>query len=74
MDNINFKFFKKYSIIAYFKALNERISEWAYFSNLDKRFQIYSHFSAPKNGGFADKSSPLYTLNATKNLIFDVFL
>ena len=33
MDNINLKFFKKYSIIAYFKAFNERISEWAYFLN-----------------------------------------
>ena len=31
LDNRNLKFFKKYSIIAQFKALNERISEWAYF-------------------------------------------
>ena len=31
LDNKNLKFFKRYSIIALFKALNERISEWAYF-------------------------------------------
>ena len=36
---------KKNSIIAQFKALNERIPEWAYFLNLDKRFQRYLHFS-----------------------------
>ena len=46
----------KYSIIAHFKALNEKISEWAYFLNLDKQFQRYSHFSPPKKGGFVDKS------------------
>ena len=30
------------------QALNERISEWAYFLNLDQQFQRYLHFSAPK--------------------------
>ena len=42
--------------MAQYKALNERISEWAYFLNLDKRFQRYSHFRAPKKGVFVDKS------------------
>ena len=50
------KFFKNNSIVAQFKALNERISEWAYFLNLDKRFQRYLQFSVPKKGIFMDKS------------------
>ena len=37
LDNRNLKFFKKYSI-THFKALNERISEWAYFLDLNERF------------------------------------
>ena len=51
------KFFKKHSIIAQFKSL-ERILEWAYFLILDKQFQRYLNFSAPKKrgGGFVDKS------------------
>ena len=57
VDNKNLKFFKKQSIIAQCKALNERISEWAYFLNLDKRFQTNSHFCTPKKGVFVDKSS-----------------
>ena len=56
LGNRTLEFFKKYSIIAQFKALNERISEWAYFLNLDKLFQRYLRFSAPKRGGFVDKS------------------
>ena len=43
-----------YNIIA--EPLNERISEWAHFLNLDKRFQRYLNFSAPKNGVFLDKA------------------
>ena len=31
------------------KALNERISEWAHFLNLGKRFRRYLNLSAPKN-------------------------
>ena len=31
------------------KALNERISEWAHFLNLAKRFQRYLNFDAPEN-------------------------
>ena len=46
------KFFKKKSIIAQFKGLNERLSEWAYFLNLDKQFQRYLHFSVPTKGVF----------------------
>ena len=56
LDNKDMKFFKKYSIIAQCKALKERISEWAYFLNLDKWFQRYSLCSAPKKGGFVDKN------------------
>ena len=52
LDNRNLKFFKKYSTITHFKALNERISELSYFLNLDKRFQRYSDFRAPKKGFF----------------------
>ena len=36
------------------KALNERISEWAHFSNLAKRLQRYLSFSAPKNRVFRE--------------------
>ena len=36
------------------KALNERISEWAHFSNLAKRLQRYLNFSAPKNRVFRE--------------------
>ena len=57
LDNENLKFFRKCSIMAQCKALDERISEWAYFLNFNKRFQRYSHFSAPKKGGrVVDKS------------------
>ena len=51
----NLKFFKKHSIIAQFKSL-ERILEWAYFLSLDKQFQRYLNFSAPKkrDGGFVE--------------------
>ena len=45
------KFFKKHSIIAQFKSL-ERILEWAYFLILDKQFQRYLNFSAPKKKGW----------------------
>ena len=38
------------------KALNERISEWAYFLNLTKRFRRYLNFSAPKKGVFSDET------------------
>ena len=55
LDNRNLKFFKKYSIITQCKALNERISEWAYFLNLDGQFQRYLYFSAPKKGGFCEQ-------------------
>ena len=50
LDIRNLKFFKKHSIIAQFKAL-ERILEWAYFLSLDKQFQRYLNFSAPKKIG-----------------------
>ena len=50
LDNRNLKLFKKNSVIAQFKAINERISEWAYFLNLDKQFRIYLHFSVPERG------------------------
>ena len=33
-------------------SLNERISEWAHFLNLAKRFRRYSNFSAPENEFF----------------------
>ena len=56
LDNRNLKFFKKNSIVAPFKILTERISEWVYFLNLDKLFQRYLQFSVPKKGGFVDKS------------------
>ena len=56
LDNKNLKFFKKYSIIAQCKALNGRISEWAYFLNLGKQFKKYSHFSASKKGVFVGKN------------------
>ena len=57
LDNRNLKFFKKNSVVAqFYKALNERISEWAFFLNLDKWFQRYVQFSVPKKGGFVDKS------------------
>ena len=56
LDNRNLKFFKKNSIIAQFKVRNERISEWTYFLNLDKRFQRYLHFSVSKTGVFVHKS------------------
>ena len=46
------KFFKKKSIIAQFKGLNEGLLEWAYFLNLDKQFQRYLHFSVPTKGVF----------------------
>ena len=48
--NRNLKFFKKNSIIAQFKALNEKISEWAYFLNLDELLQRHLHFKVPTNG------------------------
>ena len=50
------KVFNKNSIVAQFKALNERISEWAYILNLDKWFQRYLQFSLPKKEVFVDKS------------------
>ena len=50
VDNRNLKFFKKNSIIAQFKAFNEKISEWAYFLNLDEPFQRYLHFKVPTKG------------------------
>ena len=56
LGNRNFKSFKKNSVIAKFKAINERTSEWACSLNLDKQFQRYFHFSVPKKGGFMDKS------------------
>ena len=49
-DIRNLKFFKKYSIITQLKAL-ERILEYAYFLSLDKQFQRYLNFSAPKKKG-----------------------
>ena len=52
------------------KALNERISEWAYFLNLAKRLRRYLNFSALKMGFFLDKT---YILNGTKKKIFDGF-
>ena len=42
--------------MAQFKTLNERISERAYFLNLDKRFQKYLNFNASKKGCFVDNS------------------
>ena len=67
-----------YSIIAQFKEfkdLNERISEWAYFLNLDKEFQRHLHFSVPKQGVFVDKSQRRTSyLKGTKNRILDGFL
>ena len=56
LKNKKLKFFQKYSVIAQFQGLNERISEWTYFLNLDKRFQRYVHFSAPKKRDSVDKS------------------
>ena len=56
LDNRNLKFFKKNSIIDQFRVLNEWISEWAYFLNLDMWFQRYLHFSVPRKGLFVDKS------------------
>ena len=41
----------------YIKPLtNKRISEWAHFLNLAKRFQRYLNFSAPKNEVFLGKT------------------
>ena len=72
------KFFKKYSIVAQCKALNKRISEWAYFLilNLDKWFQRYSRFSASKKGGFCGQEfKGNFALGmARKNIVFYVFL
>ena len=56
LDNRKLKFFKKNSIVAQFKAINDRISEWAYFLNLDKLFPRYLQFSVPKKRFFVDKS------------------
>ena len=49
LDNRNLMFLKKDSIVSQFVVLNQRISEWAHFLNLDKRFQRYLCF---KKGGF----------------------
>ena len=42
-------------IVCHLKALNERISEWAYILNLTKRFRKYLNFSTLKKGLFSDK-------------------
>ena len=44
------KFFKIVWFLHHLKALNDRISEWAYFLNLTEQFQRYSNFSALKRG------------------------
>ena len=74
LDNRNLTFFKKNSVKAQFKAINERISEQAYFLNLDKQFQIYLHFSVPKRGFLWTRvKGKLYTWSSTKNRTFDGF-
>ena len=74
LDNRNLKFFKKNSVKAQFKAINERISEWAYFLNLVNQFQIYLHFSVPKRGFLWTRvKGKLYTWSSTKNRTFDGF-
>ena len=67
-DNRSLKFFKKYAIIVQWKALNEQISEWSYFLNLDEQFQRYLHFSAPKKKVLWTRAKgKLHTWNGTKN-------
>ena len=62
------KFFKKHSIIAQFKALNERISEWAYFLTLIKNV-------LQKRGVFWIKvKGQLYTWSSINKTISIVFL
>ena len=74
LDNRNLKFFKKNSVKAQFKAINERISEWAYFLNLVNQFQLYLHFSVPKRGFLWTRvKGKLYTWSSTKNRTFDGF-
>ena len=74
LDNRNLMFFKKNSVKAQFKAINERISEWAYFLNLVNQFQIYLHFSVPKRGFLWTRvKGKLYTWSSTKNRTFDGF-
>ena len=48
----NWNFIKIIWFLHHLKALNKRISEWADFLNLAKRFQRYLDFSASKNGVF----------------------
>ena len=44
----NWNFFKNIWFLHHLKALNKRISEWAYFLNLTRWFQRYLNFSASK--------------------------
>ena len=46
------KLYQNYLIFHHSEALNERISEWAYFLNLAKQFRSYLNFSTPENGVF----------------------
>ena len=65
-------FFKIIWFLHHLKVLNERISEWAYFLNLTKRFRRCFNFSAPKKGVFSDKTlGNLHIWNGTKKKNFD---
>ena len=54
--NQNWNFIKIIWCLHHFKALNERISEWAHFLNLAKGSRRCLKFSAPKNEVFLDKT------------------
>ena len=51
----NLNFIKIIWFLQHLKTLNERISEWAHFLKLTKRFRryLYLNFSAPKMGFFS---------------------
>ena len=71
----NWNFIRIIWFLHHLKALNERISEWAHFLNLAKRFWRYLNFSTPKNGGFFRQAlEGSYISNGTKKKIFKEFV